>query len=169
MDTTADNLRAAVESLQIELRSTDDAIRSTDMDLRRIQAAMQSLRSRRTEIAKAIETVESLIGVKKAPEGQTEPETTPEFVVAAIQKSGGAMKDAQIVEVMQRDLGWATKSKDPLATLRTVLSRMIDRGDVVRVAPATYDLPGSFHTVSGENDDDYAKALTAADTAEESL
>jgi len=52
---------------------------------------------------------------------------------------GGRMKDDEMLDRMKA-LGWQSESQDELALIRSYLSRLVQRGTIIRVEPSTYEL-----------------------------
>src|ERR1039458_2005715 len=67
----------------------------------------------------------------------TLPPTTD--LISGVLHEGGRMKDDEMLDRM-RALGWQSESRDELALIRSYLSRMVQRGTIVRVEPSTYEL-----------------------------
>jgi hypothetical protein len=74
------------------------------------------------------------------------PSTTE--LIAGVLYEGGRLRDDEMLERM-RALGWQSESRDELALIRSYLSRMVQRGTIVRVEPSTYELNVS-NVQSGE-------------------
>lgn len=63
-----------------------------------------------------------------------------EAIVLVLTDRGGPMKLADLNDELARR-GWSPNSQNPKSQIAARLSKMLERGQVLRIAPATYTLP----------------------------
>lgn len=129
------HLQDAITSLGSELTTQFQKVQQAQAKLARAHRDMTATVDRYQEILGAIKAVRGLLEAK-----DERPVSTPAKVIDALNQAEGPLRDLELLESMV-EAGWDTESGDPLALLRSTLSRMIKNDQVVRVATATYDLP----------------------------
>jgi hypothetical protein len=138
------------EELRSQIQKGREEIKRNSSELAKVEQAIaglrplgsQSLREKAAPFLAAAGTASLalLVGMATAQSsGVFQLPPNPELIISVL-REGGELTDSEILERLN-ELGWESTSKDPLALIRSYLSRLVSRGDVCRVGLSTYGLP----------------------------
>lgn len=144
---TLEHLRQRRETLKSSIATHRASAEAESKELAKVEQALAGLRplGHQTLLEKAgpvimtagLIAIAALGAAQAANTSNSTPSTSD--LIAGVLYEGGQLKDDEMLERMKA-LGWHSESRDELALIRSYLSRMVQRGTIVRVQPSTYQL-----------------------------
>ena len=136
------------------LRELSEEDRTLVASIRRHQIEMQRDETRRNQVRAAMEALRPLSAsnmnraIAEAEEATATDASTEDRVLALVRRAG-RIADVEILLELQRE-GWTTTSQEPLAMIRSYLTRLVQAGQLNRVARSTYVPANVINTTNFE-------------------
>jgi hypothetical protein len=150
-----EHLRLRRDGLKTSIADHRAKAEAESKELAKVEQALAGLRplSHQTFLEKAgpvimtagLIAIAALGAAQAASMTSATPSTTE--LIAGVLYEGGRLRDDEMLDRMKA-LGWQSESRDELALIRSYLSRMVQRGTIMRVQPSTYEL--NVSTSQGE-------------------
>lgn len=147
VEKTLEHLRQRREALRSSISDHRAKTEAESKELAKVEQALAGLRplAHQTFLEKAgpvimtagLIAIAALGAAQAASTSNSTPSTSE--LIAGVLYEGGRLRDDEMLARMKA-LGWQSESRDQLALIRSYLSRMVQRGTLVRVQPSTYEL-----------------------------